>query len=55
LFACYAIADGLTLVLVSDLSGGRWWAALLNGIVSILAGAAFALECQAAITRCRVT
>ena len=38
LFGCYAIADGLALVLVSDLGGGRWWAALLNGIASILAG-----------------
>jgi uncharacterized membrane protein HdeD (DUF308 family) len=34
----FMIADGITLILISVLDEDRWWAALLNGIVSLLAG-----------------
>jgi uncharacterized membrane protein HdeD (DUF308 family) len=39
LFGGYMIAAGITLILISVLDEDRWWAALLNGIVSLLAGA----------------
>jgi uncharacterized membrane protein HdeD (DUF308 family) len=43
LFGAYALVDGITTLLLGVLGAGsneRWWAAVLSGVVGVLAGVA---------------
>ena len=43
IFGCYAVADGISLIAISDLDGDYWWPVLFNGISSLIVGAAILL------------